>query len=312
MKGPHDAILGFYMNPFASGIAKFNTILAERLEVPYRPVFEVDPASLRFPVLSFKAIELDGYQLEQLSVWLDAMKAGGRRFAFYFHVYSDLPIEHKIVDMADAVYCSNAEIFDELGDLSTRCHLVHCPGTLLEEGLFVPTELTVFTFGMAHKIRAQRYLKLRDLLDATGKTYSIYMSTAMHQSVDFSESLRSASIEMKGIFGDRIHPLGYLSDVAVANYLHSCTYLAAFFERGIRANNTSVNAALQSGAVVITNLDEHSPACMQHGVNVLDINQSGPLPTDPHTIKEISVNARKIGLGDLGWDGLVEKIVAGV
>ena len=53
--------------------------------------------------------------------------------------------------------------------------------------------------------------------------------------------------------------LGNLSDVAVYNQLRESTFFAAFFDRGVRANNTSVAAAMETGAVVITNLDELSP-----------------------------------------------------
>ena len=50
------------------------------------------------------------------------------------------------------------------------------------------TELSVFTFGMAHKIRVPLYRRLRDLLDATGKTYSVYVSTALHENTSFDGS----------------------------------------------------------------------------------------------------------------------------
>ena len=50
--------------------------------------------------------------------------------------------------------------------------------------------------------------------------------------------------------------MGYLSDTAVFNHLLDSSYLAAFFEKGLRANNTTVNAAMECGCTVITNLDE--------------------------------------------------------
>ncbi len=50
--------------------------------------------------------------------------------------------------------------------------------------------------------------------------------------------------------------LGNLSDVAVYNELRRATFFAAFFDGGVRANNTSVAAAMETGAVVITNLDQ--------------------------------------------------------
>src|SRR4026207_2226913 len=72
--------------------------------------------------------------------------------------------------------------------------------------------------------------------------------------------------------------MGYLSDTAVFNHLVDCTFLAAFFEKGLRANNTTVNAAMECGCAVITNLDDHSPAGLVHMKNVIDINQCERLP----------------------------------
>ena len=72
--------------------------------------------------------------------------------------------------------------------------------------------------------------------------------------------------------------MGYLSDTAVFNHLLDCTFLAAFFEKGLRANNTTVNAAMECGCAVITNLDEHSPAGLVHMKNVIDINACDRLP----------------------------------
>ena len=73
--------------------------------------------------------------------------------------------------------------------------------------------------------------------------------------------------------------MGYLSDTAVFNHLIDSTFLAAFFEKGLRANNTTVNAAMECGCTVITNLDEHSPAGLSHMKNVIDINLCDRLPT---------------------------------
>ena len=112
---------------------------------------------------------------------------------------------------------------------------------------------------MAHKIRVPLYRRLRDLLEATGKTYSVYVSTALHENTSFDDSFVVRFEELQSIFNGRIYFMGYLSDTAVFNHLLDCTFLAAFFEKGLRANNTTVNAAMEVGCAVITNLDEHSP-----------------------------------------------------
>ena len=131
---------------------------------------------------------------------------------------------------------------------------------------------------MAHKIRVPLYRRLRDLLDATGKSYSVYVSTALHENTSFDGSFVVRFEELQSIFNGQVYFMGYLSDTAVYNQLMDCTYLAAFFEKGLRANNTTVNAAMECGCAVITNLDEHSPAGLVHMRNVIDINACDRLP----------------------------------
>jgi hypothetical protein len=98
--------------------------------------------------------------------------------------------------------------------------------------------------------------------------------------------------------------MGYLSDTAVFNHLVDCTFLAAFFEKGLRANNTTVNAAMEVGCAVVTNLDEHSPSGLVHMKNVIDINRCERLP-DHDEAEKIGRAARDIAHADYGWDQLV-------
>jgi hypothetical protein len=86
-----------------------------------------------------------------------------------------------------------------------------------------------------------------------------------------------------------------------------CTYLAAFFEKGLRANNTTVNAAMECGCAVITNLDEFSPKGLAHNQNVIDINLCDRLPTIDET-KRIGLAAREIAHAEYGWDQLVAQL----
>jgi hypothetical protein len=57
---------------------------------------------------------------------------------------------------------------------------------------------------------------------------------------------------------ERVTILGILSDEAVAEELNAADYVLAFFEQGIRANNTTVHAAVDAGCRVITNFDERT------------------------------------------------------
>ena len=101
--------------------------------------------------------------------------------------------------------------------------------------------------------------------------------------------------------------LGNLSDVAVYNRLRESTFFAAFFDRGVRANNTSVAAAMETGAVVITNLDELSPPEYVHGENVIDIERCDQLPTDPAVLDAMRARAVETA-AKRGWDALVARM----
>jgi hypothetical protein len=161
---------------------------------------------------------------------------------------------------------------------------------------------------MAHKIRVPLYRRLRDLLDATGKTYSVYVSTALHENTSFDGSFVVRFEELQSIFNGQVYFMGYLSDTAVFNHLVDCTFLAAFFEKGLRANNTSVNAAMETGCAVITNLDEHSPSGLVHGKNVIDINVCDRLP-DLEQVETIGRAARESAHANFGWEQLVTQLL---
>jgi hypothetical protein len=160
---------------------------------------------------------------------------------------------------------------------------------------------------MAHKIRVPLYRRLYELLEATGRSYAVYVSTALHENTSFDGSFVIRFEELQSIFNGQVYFMGYLSDTAVFNHLMDCTFLAAFFEKGLRANNTTVNAAMESGCAVITNLDEHSPEGLVHLQNVIDINRCDRLP-DEEQVQRIGRAAREIAQGRYGWDQLVAQL----
>jgi hypothetical protein len=214
-----------------------------------------------------------------------------------------------MVAAAARVYVGNTELFRQLMPSRPDVHELFCPGTILNPQRFMQTDISVFTFGMAHKIRVSLYRRLQQLLEATGQTYSVYVSTALHENTSFDGSFVVTFEELQSIFNGQVYFMGYLSDTAVFNHLLDSTYLAAFFEKGLRANNTTVNAAMECGCTVITNLDEHSPAGLSHMQNVIDINRCERLPTADESAR-IGRSARSVALGQYGWDHLVSQLRA--
>ena len=299
-----DCIAGYHLNPWTCGIAKFNAILAKHLDVEVVGIRAVELGSFERPLLSVKLSEFSEDDTADLDLWASAHKGG---FELFLHAFDGGEVEQRLVASAARVYVGNAELFRQLRGLRPDVQELFCPGTILNPQRFQRTELSVFTFGMAHKIRVPLYRRLRDLLDATGRSYSVYVSTALHENTSFDGSFVVRFEELQSIFNGDVYFMGYLSDTAVYNHLMDCTYLAAFFEKGLRANNTTVNAAMESGCAVITNLDEHSPAGLAHMQNVIDINLCQALP-DFDAARRIGMAARQTAHTVYGWDRLVAQL----
>jgi hypothetical protein len=299
-----DCIAGYHLNPWTCGIAKFNAILARHLSLPVVGIGSVDLKAYARPLLSLKLSEFTGDDARALHEWV-IPHAG--KYELFLHAFDGTEIEQVLMASAAKVYCGNRELSHDLAPARPDIVELFCPGTLLNPQRFQRTELSVFTFGMAHKIRVPLYRRLRDLLDATGKTYSVYVSTALHENTSFDGSFVVRFEELQTLFNGQVYFMGYLSDTAVFNHLVECTFLAAFFEKGLRANNTTVNAAMECGCAVITNLDEHSPAGLVHLRNVIDINHCERLP-DPAEAERIGRAAREIAHAEYGWEQLVTQL----
>ncbi len=299
-----DCIAGYHLNPWTCGIAKFNTILARHLELPVVGIGTGDLAKYRRPLLSIKASEFSEHDAAELDRW---GQAHADRFELFLHAFDGTEIEWRLLAAAGRVCVGNAELHEMLRPVRPDVQEMFCPGTILSPQRFQKTELSVFTFGMAHKIRVPLYRELRDRLDATGKTYSVYVSTALHENTSFDGSFVVRFEELQSIFDRHVYFLGYLSDTAVYNHLMDCTFIAAFFEKGLRANNTTVNAAMESGCAVITNLDRHSPEGFVHMTNVIDINLCDRLPGADEA-RRIGVAARDIAHSRYGWEQLVAQL----
>ena len=299
-----DCITGYHLNPWTCGIAKFNAILSRHLEVPVVGIRAVELGAYQRPLLSIKLEEFSQEDAADLDLWSQA-HAGA--FELFLHAFDGTPIEQRLLASAGRVYCGNAELQHELSVMRPDVVELFCPGTILNPQRFQQSDLSIFTFGMAHKIRVPFYRRLRDLLEASGRSYSVYVSTALHENTGFDDSFVVRFEELQALFNGRVYFMGYLSDTAVYNQLVDSTFLAAFFEKGLRANNTTVNAAMECACAVITNLDDYSPAGLVHMKNVIDVNRCDQLP-GPEDTERIGREAREIARARYGWDRLVEQL----
>jgi hypothetical protein len=210
-----------------------------------------------------------------------------------------------MVRRAARVHSGNLEIQEAVARLNPAAGVVWTPGLLVDRREYERAELTVFSFGMAHKIQTDRFRRLRELLERSGRSHAVYVSAANHETSSL-EDAAAVFREMHEVF-PRLYFLGNLSDVAVYNELRRATYFAAFFPGGVRANNTTVAAAMETGAVVITNLDRWSPPEYVHLENLIDVEQCDELPVDPEVLERLRVRAAETAAAR-GWDALVERM----
>jgi hypothetical protein len=301
-----DCILGYHMNPLTCGVARFNRAIADQLELPLHHVFSDESLLARRPLLSFKASEMPQHALDRLSEICDRADVWPH-LRLFFHDYSATHVEAKLVRRAEKIYCGNEVLTRELRALHQNVIPAWCPGYLFERREFDNNaEIKIYTFGMAHKLRTDYFYLLHDLLEQSEKSYVVYISAAIHEDMDLDDSFTSAYEELHQIFGDKVFFLGFVSDAALHAFLKTSTFFAAFFQNGVRANNSSVNTAMQCGAVVLTNLDEDSPAEFRHLESVVDIRQcSGGLPVEPELLERIGRSGMEAA-GRLGWGPLLD------
>ena len=112
----------------------------------------------------------------------------------------------------------------------------------------VMADRALFCFGMAHKLDLEKFRELR----ASFPDRQLWISTAEHEGAGPSKVPA-----LVAAWGDGARNLGHLSDAALQLVWPRCLAFVAFFAGGLRANNSSVHAALDAGVPVITN---HGPA----------------------------------------------------
>lgn len=298
------AVVGYHMNPFRSGVARFNELLGEHLGVPVLHLFDERAGSVEMPLLSLKPAELSADERNALP----AAIARHERYAVFLHDWAGLPEEKAMVLNAAVVYAGNHEVEERVRELVPDVKTLWAPGLIVDTRVFRPAEISVFFFGMAHKIQVEMFRRLRELLDATGRRYVVYASAANHETSSIKDA-QAVFEELHEIFPEELYFLGNLSDVAVSNYLRTATFFAAFFPGGARANNTSIGSAMDHGAVILTNLDEYSPPWLVHMDNVVDIFRCPTLPLDPLKLRRLGLRALETA-GELSWDALVSSVKA--
>jgi hypothetical protein len=170
-----EAVVTHHRDGFRSGVARFNELLAEHLGVPLLGIRDAELARTRATLFSFKVGELPKDDVEYVAALVKQTDWHGE---LYLHDWADLPLEETLARRARRIHCGNLEIQARVNRLNPSTLSVWTPGLILDQRTYAAAEISVFSFGMAHKIRTDMFRRLRDLLDASEASYAVYVSAA--------------------------------------------------------------------------------------------------------------------------------------
>ena len=269
-------ILSFHTNPYTCGVARFNKSLAEAMGVPMRSIESFISDPMENSLLSVKFDELPSNVVQLLQ---KVIVNRSIRFHLFLHDFNESETEVFFCNAAEKLYTAKNEIQEKLTRIRPDAMAMFAPGAPVIEA---PKnfDLTLITFGMAHKIRVEGYKKLGTLINDDSRSIQLEISTALHEGTTFSEDFFSVNTEISEVFKGNVTFLGFLADAEVSRRLTRASALVAFFPFGVRENNTTVLSAMAHGCAVITNLDAKSPTWMQHGYSIFDIDQLDGLPSE--------------------------------
>lgn len=227
---PWTSVVSYHTDPETCGVARFSAQLARRLGIPHLGLLDEEHWG-DSPLFSIKFAEL--LQDESAAVML-AMHM--RRGDYLWHDEPPTGTAWHVRKQRNADRRRTWKLY-ELG-----------VPALVEPVQMAPQAL--FTFGMAHKIDLKKFIELKE----TFPLDQLWISTAAHEGAGPSRVQ-----ELMRAWGRSARDLGHLSDAALQLIWPHVLAFVAFFEHGLRANNSSVHAALDAGVPVITNWGAETP-----------------------------------------------------
>jgi hypothetical protein len=222
-------------------------------------------------------------------------------FDIFLHASDGSDLENQLLKRAQKVFAASAEIGQEIKSRRSDVVNLFAPGAPIS-AVSKQSEISLLTFGMAHKISATGYQKLAKILATSNKSFQLEVSSALHEGTSFDANFFIVADEISQAFGGNVVFLGFLADQEVSRRLQETTALVAFFPNGVRENNTTVMSAMAHGCAVISNLDSLSPSWMNHGHNIFDINKLENFP-DAAQIEGVRKNAQS-AVAEFGFDRL--------
>ena len=288
----------FHTNPYTCGVARFNVSLASSLNSKVSSLAAASTSQSGKILLSIKLQEIDDagkVNLEKI------LSNSSLTFDVFLHASEGSDLENRLLKRAQKVFAASAEIGEEIKSRRPDVVNLFAPGAPIS-AVSKQTEISLLTFGMAHKISATGYRKLAKILATSNRSFQLEVSSALHEGTSFDENFFSVADEISQSFGGNVVFLGFLADQEVSRRLQETTALVAFFPNGVRENNTTVMSAMAHGCAVITNLDSQSPNWMTHSHNIFDINKLENFP-DAAQIESVRKNAQ-LAVAEFGFDRL--------
>lgn len=287
-----DAVLSVHVDPFVCGVAKWSAALAERLGVP---MLKFDQQPVAYPLISLKTAEADTYRWVLTARWY-------RQFDLFFHDQPRGLCAHDALRTATRVFAANATIAEDIRPIRPDVITAFCPSTITANP--PRSGLRILTFGMAGRQQVQHFEQLQAVLEASHVDYSVNLSCAVHEGSSWEQTIGEAAERLRPIFGEHFRLLGFLADDALVEEMKRSSGVALFYDPAVRANNTTLWAALEQGCPVVTNLDADSPPELQHDVNVWDIAQMSEWPMAERA-RVLRAGGRKV-VEAYSWDRLLE------
>ena len=288
----------FHTNPYTCGVARFNVSLASALKSKVSSLASASTYESGKILLSIKLQEIDDagkVNLEKI------LSNSSLTFDVFLHASDGSDLENQLLKRAQKVFAASAEIGEEIKSRRPDVVNLFAPGAPIS-AVSKQTEISLLTFGMAHKISATGYRKLANILATSNRSFQLEVSSALHEGTSFDENFFSVADEISQAFGGNVIFLGFLADQEVSRRLQETTALVAFFPNGVRENNTTVMSAMAHGCAVITNLDLLSPKWMKHGHNIFDINKLENFP-DTAQIASVRKNSQ-LAVAEFDFDRL--------
>ena len=287
MTNLYSSVVSYHTNPYTCGVARFNQALAKEMRIPLCSVSKFVPLSESISLLSIKFEEMSTKSAEDMWAQLYQVDA---KFDLFLHGVTQSEIENRYINKARRVIVATREYAEIVRAQRPDVLSYFAPGAA-DSSKKTNVDITLLTFGMAHKIRSDGYRKLGEILSADERSVQLEISTALHDGTSFGEDFFSVGSEISEVFNGNVSFLGFLADDEVSRRLRAADALVAFFPSGVRENNTTVLSAMAHGCAVITNLDSLSPSWMKHNDSVFDISQLNTFPTNAE-LTQVGIAAR--------------------